>query len=243
MIERAVLLAAGSARRMGSLTAGLPKCLLSVGGQSIIARALTALTRYGISHVTIVDGFAGDRLREDLSAGFPPGFLRFLRNERYAVTNNADSLRLALENTTGPFLLLDADIVFDAGAIGRLLEDPHANRLALRTRGGWGEEDMKVALGPGGTDRKVVRIGKDIPANQAAGESVGLEVFSAAFASRLYEVLTQRLQSQGQNEWYEAAFQQLIDAGEPIHAVDLEDLRSIEIDTPEDLEKARALFA
>jgi choline kinase len=240
VIKQAVLLAAGSARRMGSLATGLPKCLLSIGGQSIVSRALTALAQHEISRVTIVDGFAGDLLREALSAQFPPGFLRFIRNERYAETNNAYSLRLALGGTPEPFLLLDSDVVFDAGAIGKLLNDPHPNRLALRSRGAWGEEDMKVALRPDGS---VARIGKDVPAEGASGESVGLEAFSASFAAKLLAALTQRLESLGHDEWYEAAFQQLIDGGEAIHAVDLKQLRAIEIDTPEDLERARALFA
>lgn len=239
MIERAILLAAGSARRMGSLAAGRPKCLLSIGGQSIVSRALTALAQHKISRVTIVDGFAGDLLREALSAEFPPEFLEFIRNEPYAETNNAYSLRLALAGAPGPFLLLDADVVFDAGAIGKLLTDPHSNRLALRSRGAWDEEDMKVALR---SDGSVARIGKDISAEATSGESVGLEAFSASFAGKLLSVLTERLEARGHDEWYEAAFQQLIDGGQSIHAVDLEGLRSIEIDTPEDLERARALF-
>jgi len=238
-IPRAILLAAGSAQRLRPLTDALPKCLLEVGGRSIVSRAVSILAAEGITRITVVDGFEGDRLRAALTSEFPPGWFDFRRNAEYAATNNAFSLRLALSNLDEPILLLDADVIFDAAVVRLLLGSPRANRLAVRTRGALGDEEMKVSLAG---DARVEDIGKGL-SGRADGESVGMAIFSAAFVRRLEPVLERRLIDECRvDEWYESAFLELIAGGEPLFAVDVGDLRVIEVDTPEDLEEARRLF-
>ncbi len=238
-LPRAILLAAGSAQRLRPLTDALPKCLLDVGGRSIVSRAVSILAAEGITRITVVDGFEGDRLRASLTSAFPPGWFDFRRNADYAATNNAFSLRLALSGVDEPILLLDADLLFDAALVRLLLDAPHANRMAVRTRGGLGEEEMKVSLAGDGL---VEDIGKGL-AGRADGESVGLAIFSAAFVRRLVPVLERRLVAERRvDEWYESAFLELIAGGERVFAVDVGDLPVIEVDTPEDLEEARRLF-
>ncbi|HEY6065536.1 MAG TPA: phosphocholine cytidylyltransferase family protein [Thermoanaerobaculia bacterium] len=237
---RAVILAAGSARRMRPLTDELPKCLLSVAGRTILSRAVSILAGCGIKRITVVDGFAGDRVRSALGSEFPPSWFTFVRNPDFETTNNAYSLWLARRPEDESLLLLDADVVFDAGVAGRLIGDEHANRLAVRCRGEIGDEDVKVQLGG---DGRITDIGKHVSLDRAAGESVGLAAFSAPFGRRLFEVLERRLLREGRlNEWYESAFLELIVAGEAVYAVDVEDLRAMEVDTPEDLRRARNLF-
>lgn len=236
---RAILLAAGSAQRLRPLTDALPKCLLEVGGRSIVSRAISTLAAQGITRITVVDGFEGDRLRAALTAEFSSAWFDFRRNAEYAATNNAWSLRIALQDADEPILLLDADVLFDPAVVRLLLDAPHANRMAVRTRGELGEEEMKVTLDGEG---RVEDIGKDL-SGKTAGESVGLAVFSAAFVRRLVPVLERRLVAERRvNEWYESAFLELIRAGEPVVGVDVGDLRTIEVDTEEDLAEARRLF-
>ena len=237
---RAILLAAGSARRMRPLTDELPKCLLSVGGQTILSRAVGILAGCGITRITIVDGFAGDRVRDALDAEFPPSWFTFVRNSHYETTNNAYSLWLARHHEEEPIFLVDGDVVFDPDVVARLLDDGRSNRLAVRSSGEIGEEDVKVTLG---RDGRISDIGKHVSLDRAAGESVGLAAFSASFGRRMFEVLERRLAREGgRDEWYESAFLELIEGGESVYPVDLGDLRAIEVDTPDDLEQARDLF-
>ena len=238
-LPRAILLAAGSAQRLRPLTDALPKCLLDVGGRSIASRAVSTLAAHGITRITVVDGFEGDRLRAALTAEFSPAWFDFRRNDEYAVTNNAWSLRLGLRDVDDSILLLDADVLFDPAVVRLLLDAPHANRMAVRTRGELGEEEMKISLDGEG---RVEDIGKEL-SGKAAGESVGLAVFSAAFVRRLVPVLERRLVAERRvNEWYESAFLELIRGGEPVVGVDVGDLHAIEVDTAEDLAEARRLF-
>lgn len=237
---RVVLLAAGRAQRLRPLTDHLPKCLLEVGGRSIVARAVATLAEHGLRDVTVVDGFEGDRLRAALSAEFPASWLHFVRNDDWATTNNAWSLLLARRAEAEPMMLLDADIVFDAAVVAAMLAGRGPSRLALRTQGGVGDEEMKVVLDEAG---RVADIGKTLPADRAVGESVGIEIFSAEAARRLFATLERRMKTtDGPNEWYESSFVDMIRAGEEIWPVDLGDLACMEIDTVDDLERARRHF-
>lgn len=235
-----LILAAGQATRLRPLTDDRPKCLLEVGGRTILARAVDRLYERGLETITIVDGYRGDMIRAALAADFPDLDIRFIRNEQYATTNNAWSLHLAAALPAGPLLLLDADIVFDGGVLDLLLAHPAPSRLALRTRGGIGIEEMKVALAADGTVRT---IGKELAPSAAAGESVGIELFSAEFVAALWPVLRRRLELERRlDEYYESAFLELIEAGWPVAAVDIGGLDCREIDTVEDLAAARAEF-
>ncbi len=72
----------------------------------------------------------------------------------------------------------------------------------------------------------------------AAGESVGIEKFDAPTAARLFEILGRR---KDRNEFYEASFQELIDGGCSVYAVDNGAYGCMEIDTPHDLAVAQRL--
>lgn len=64
----AVLLAAGSGRRLRPLTDATPKCLLYVGNRPLIDYALDALGAAAISHVDIVVNHLADQIREHVSS-------------------------------------------------------------------------------------------------------------------------------------------------------------------------------
>ncbi len=237
---RAILLAAGQATRLRPLTDNCPKCLLSVGNESILERAIRILGERGITKFTVVDGFCGDMIRQTLGRAFPHFDFRFIRNEVYQSTNNAWSLMLADCTPGEPIFLLDSDILFEPAVIDRILAGEAPNRLGLRTTGSVGEEEMKVSLGD---DGRVINLTKEMPVNEAAGESVGLEVFSGEFVTAMMKVLTRRMKTDGYvNEYYEAAFVELMEAGHKVMPIDLGDILCMEIDTPEDLDSAREVF-
>jgi choline kinase len=238
---QAVLLAAGQAMRLRPLTDDRPKCLLEVGGETILGRAVRILREHGLHRFTVVDGYRGDMIRAALTPAPAGTEFRFVRNDDFAATNNAWSLMLADIDPAEPIVLLDADIVFEPAVIDRLLAHPAPNRLGVRTTGEIGAEEMKVRLG---LDGMVADLGKDLPLGESAGESVGIEVFTAGFVAALFATLRRRQRQEGRtDEFYEATFVELITGGHAVAAVDLAGLACREIDTPEDLEAARQEFA
>ena len=161
---------------------------------------------------------------------------RFIDNPGYATTNNAYSLLAARPALDGQeFFLLDGDIVYDVDVVG-LLAAHVPDCLALRTSGTIGLEGVKVSIGD---DGRISGIGKEVPVFGAAGESVGIEYFAAATSTELFRVLHHRVVvEEGVNEYYEAAFQEMIDRGVAITAIDIGAHYAAEIDTREDLAAA-----
>ncbi|MCP4291743.1 MAG: phosphocholine cytidylyltransferase family protein [bacterium] len=237
---RAILLAAGQATRLRPLTDNCPKCLLSIGSESILERAVRLLGERGIQQFTVVDGFCGNMIRRTLKQSFPSFDFRFIRNEDFSTTNNAWSLMLADCADNEPIFMLDSDILFEPAVLDILLAHDAPNRLGLRTTGCIGEEEMKISLGTRG---QVTNITKEMPVSEAVGESVGLEVFSGEFVTAMNKVLCRRMKIDGHvNEYYEATFLELLQSGHDVMPVDLKNTLCMEIDTPEDLQTARDVF-
>ncbi len=237
-----VILAAGTATRLRPLTDATPKCLLRVGDRSILERTIRAVFHAGIIDFTIVVGFQDWMIRNFLKRNFPSLDFTFVVNDHFETTNNAFSLLMAREEIEGhELLLLDSDIVFDDDLIPLLVKSPYQNGIAVRSLGGVSEEDIKVEVNE---EKEIVHIGKDIAIPSAYGESIGIEKFSRGDTTALFRTLEKRIKAEKRiNEFYEASFQEMIDEGTHIHAVDVGASRCIEIDTAEDLHAAELLFA
>lgn len=231
-----IILAAGISSRLRPLTNDTPKCLLSVGGTPLLERTLRSLVRSGVNQCVIVTGYYHEKVEQFATTLAFPITIDFCFNPRFASTNNNFSLWMAGQAAAGrDILLLDADILFDRRLIPLLLESRHENALVMRSSRSLGAEEIKLEMEESG---RILRIGKEIDPKRAAGESVGIEKFSAATASRLFEILDRR---KVKNEFYEATFQEMIDGGSPVYAVDSGAYGCMEIDTPEDLATAQVL--
>jgi choline kinase len=237
---KGVILAAGISSRLRPLTDTLPKCLLEIDGRTILGMTLENLIASGIGDVVIVTGYRESQIRAYVRDSFPALDVEFVTNQHFASTNNSYSLYLTRSVVGGEgMVLLDSDIVFDRRILGLLTGSGHDNCLALTRAKALGDEEIKVQIAPGGA---VVRIGKDVPPARAAGESIGIEKMSPGFLRVLYGILERMITAEHNvSLFYEAAFQQAISRGSVMMAVDVGDLRCIEIDTLEDLHAARAM--
>lgn len=230
MTTQAIILAAGRSRRLGQLTEQMPKCLLQLNGEAIIDHQIANLRASGISDIAIVTGFCDGMVRRHCGAGFG-----YILNADFDTTNSIYSLWLALREVPGPFVVLNSDVVFHPGILAGLLASGHPDALAVSLQDGMGEEEMKVKL----EGDRIVAIRKDMDPAGADGENVGVLKFSAA-GSRLLFHKADALVARGVvNAWAPRAFQELC-TSYPLYAVSTKGLPWIEIDFPEDLEKARA---
>ena len=240
-IVKAVLLVAGMSSRLRPLTDDLPKCLLTVAGTPILRRCVDALRGAGITELVVVTGHLEHKIQDALR-DWVPGPIAYRRNAIYAQTQNGASLLCAREAVEGePFVLLDGDIVFDPEVLDAVVRSPHADCLALRPADDLGDEEVKVVLDPRRDVRIVRRIHVSLPPADAAGESIGIEKFSAATSRVLFDTIERRIAKHGANtEYYEKAFDQLCVEGRlELHAIDVGAHYCAEIDTPEDLARVR----
>lgn len=122
---RVMLQAGGKGSRMGELTAGCPKPLLEVGGQSMIERLLNQLRRGGFRRVVVVTGWLAESVEARVGAWatqYPEMDLECFREPSPLGTLGALAL---LSPHPGTTLLVNADIVTTvdfAAFVGRHFE-------------------------------------------------------------------------------------------------------------------------
>ena len=62
-----VILAAGMAKRLRPLTDEKPKCLLEVGGKTLLQRTVDAMISAGVKEFVVVTGYRENMIREFLT--------------------------------------------------------------------------------------------------------------------------------------------------------------------------------
>ena len=121
-VGRAVILAAGRGSRLQALTGDVAKCLVEVGGEPLLERALRALASQGVTGAIVVD--MCDVVRERIGSRFAGMAICYVEAPDYATTNNIRSLWNVRDYLDRDVLLLEADIAFDASVIAALLAEP-----------------------------------------------------------------------------------------------------------------------
>ena len=230
---QALILAAGMAERLRPLTLNHPKCLVEISGITFLERMISNILTFGITNINMITGFQVDKVKAFLSHKFPNLTINFYHNERYFETNNCYSLWLAKHLINDDFLLFDADIIFDIRILKKLIESPYKNCLALRRADDLGDEEMKVRVND---HNKVLEISKTILPKNALGESLGIEKFSLECGKHLFNKLEENIiQHNKVNDFYEKSFEDIIQEGADIYALDINGLKCAEVDFIEDI--------
>ena len=204
------------AKRLRPLTDTKPKCLLEVGGRTLLERTVRAMQQAGITEFVVVTGYRGEQIRGFLETSFSsstsstsstsdtrPHFT-FLHNADYEHNNNIYSLWMAGEVVRGKeFLLMDSDILCDPAAVVAIAKQEES-ALALN-RHECGEEEIKVIVD---ANNRITEINKTCNPKDAIGESVGIEKMTAEYSTALYEELDQMITKEGLIDvFYERCFE------------------------------------
>jgi len=231
---QAVILVAGIGNRLKSVTGGNPKCMIEVSGKSIAQRQIDNLLSAGVKDIVAVTGFQEEALRSFLSTRYP--FIRYVHNERFAETNTIYSLYLAFPALTGDFFYLNGDVLFAPTLLKKLLAFPGTG-LAVEFKP-CGEEEVKVVL----SGTRITAISKQVPPDQARGEFTGIALFRRPMHGQFYESLKVEVEKQKNvKDYFERALDAIADKVE-FHSVDITGEPFVEVDFPEDVERAKKLF-
>ncbi len=235
---KAIVLAAGQGRRLWPFTAHHPKCLLPVGGASILERQLAILEGAGIGEVVLVCGFGIERIRAALGAFRGKLRIKLRYNPFYQNADNLVSLWTARGELDRDFLLLNGDNVFHPKILQHLLAAQERCCLMIRRKDSYDQDDMKLQVEGG----RVRAIGKHLPVAHA--ESVGIMRFAGEGRHGLAAVVDELVSASGTASKlrYVAGVQRLIDLGHPVAACEVGDLPWADVDTPEDLYFVRRHF-
>lgn len=246
---KAIIVAAGPGSRLNPLTNEMPKCLLEVGGKTILEIALEALRENGIEEIAVVRGYCSHLI------DYPN--VTYYENPNYRENNILRSLFYAEGEMNDDFIFAYSDIIYSREIVTRLI-DSEAD-IALIVDVNWihayegrdlhpisEAELVKVKNG------KVVKIGKGVVSpDEAHGEFIGLAKFSKSGAELMKAAYHRVAEEHPAAPFQNAAslekaymtdmIQELVDNGSLVQSIDIEG-GWIEIDTPQDLERARKLF-
>lgn len=243
-----VILAAGAGRRMAPSSDGGHKALVELtGGQTILSRIVDSVLAAGLTRIAVVTGYRGEDVTGYLRGRYPEQAFRFIHNDRFAETNNIQSLALATEQLDlgAGWLLIESDLVFDPLVIRRLLADPRDD-VAVVDRFRPGMDGTVVTMGPDGTIERLhpaSRPGEDFPA-ETTFKTVNLYRFSGAFTGPFAKLLRWYAAQVDDTCYYEVILGMLVAAGRArIHGLLVEPHEWAEVDDPNDLTRARFVAA
>ena len=255
---RACILAAGIGQRLRPLTDDKPKALVEVDGKSFLDRLIAQLAAVGVRELIVATGYRQDAVERALERCPIPWKLR--RNDRFDTTQNSVSLHACadalLEGGAQDVFKLDGDVIVDVEVFRRLMQKQHATGAHLVAAidphvapgsSPLGAEEMKVTLskGPDGAggrdDDRITAFGKHLDPRASAGESIGVELISAAGLCPILDALGALVTQGVTNLYYEDVYDRLLPSrggSLDARAVDVGDLPWTEVDTAEDLARA-----
>lgn len=167
--------------------------------------------------------------------------VRYCPNPRYDTTQNSVSLALCQKAVDGrSFFKLDGDVVFDPELLQRIAAPSAELAVGVDSARKLDAEAMKVVV----TGATIQRFGKGVPLAESHGESIGIERIASGASGKIFSALDERIAAGITNLYYEDVYSELIAEGRLVAEVaDVSGLRWTEVDTFEDLETARRLFA
>lgn len=229
---RGIILAAGRGSRLSGTAGDKPKCLVRIDGMTLIERQVRILRQTGIDDVAVVIGCQADRVRSECGRG-----LTYVENPRFAETNSLYSLWMARALLCEGAVVLNCDVLFHPDLLRDLVTSRHDAALLVAYRGAsdppFGDEEMKVKVRAG----RVIDMAKTLEASEADAENVGIVKFGPASAPALAAILDRVVGEGRLREWAPRAFLEFA-REHPLFAIGTRGYPWIEIDFPEDYERA-----
>ena len=236
---RAILLAAGQGLRLQApADRQVPKCLLRIGGITLLERHRQLLTRFGVDEIVLAVGFRRDLIEAELERlDWRPELIineRFDRGSMLTLHTIADAMTRG-----GEVLLMDADVLYHEQIMAALIDGARpANRLLIDRKFDEGDEPVKVCVREGRPIELRKRLAPGLQ-HDAIGESVGFFRLDEPAARRLAQLAAGYIASSGADLPHEEAVRDLLQEGSHhFEVVDVTGAPWIEIDFSADVLRA-----
>ena len=247
---RAIIIGAGRGSRLMPITENAPKCFAEIQGKRILDWTVEALKGGGCTEICFIGGYRIEAVQREY-----PDFV-FRENRDWANNNILVSLMCAEDLMDRPFVTAYSDILFTEEVVRGLVQS--TDELALGVDTDWREHykprtrhpphDAEKVITRG---RKVERIYRTIPYEDATGEFIGVARFGTSGARQFREFYHRRKWQHWCKPYREAAtfqkaylihmFQDMIEQGSAFGHADKPGTYT-EIDTQEDMNLAQTLW-
>jgi choline kinase len=229
---QAVLLAAGLGSRLGALTAQLPKALITVGDEPLLAHAVRFARRAGAREVIVVGGYGFELVAAEIARRSLA--VTLVRNDAFR-DGNLVSLQTARPRVapSDELLVMNIDHIYRP-AVAALVAVPADEITAfIDTDRALGADDMKVERDGAGCVR---RIAKTLEAWDAG--YVGMTRIPATAAARYWAEADAALTAEGRAIHVERVLARLAATERPPACRDVSGHGWLEVDLPEERQRA-----
>lgn len=227
-----VLLAAGLGQRLGALTADLPKALIAVADQPLLARAVRFAQLLLPEQIVVVGGFGFDQVAAEVARQQLP--VTLVENRRFR-DGNLISLLAARPHVRQDFLLMNVDHVYRPAVADRIaapVEDVTAFVDVDRTLGA---DDMKVARDDRGQIRAIAKTLTTFDCGY-----VGMTRVPTTALDRYWAAADGALRDLGPSVHVESILAWLAQTGAPPACRDISGIGWLEVDLAEERAAAEA---
>lgn len=246
-MRKAIILAAGQGTRLKKYTENLPKGMLEFMGKTIIERQIEIYKSCGINDISIVRGFAGEKIQY-------PG-VKYYTNEAYADTNMVESLLAAQAEFDDDIIVSYSDILFEERLLKGMMQTDVDFAVAVDDdwKGYWqlryGKIDFDTeSLSIDGNDT-ITELGLESPKlEDISARYIGILKFSKAGLKFIVDLMKKAHEEYEDKPWQQSGkvvrkaymtdlLNAIIESGKEVKAVRFKN-GWIEFDTNEDYENA-----
>ena len=246
---KAIIIAAGSANRLGKLVKEKSKGLLDINGKTILDRQISLFKKNGINEIIIITGPNKNFGIENVS---------YINDTNYEQHDVLGSLMVAKDEIKGKILTSYSDILFEESILHQLLE--FSGDIGVPVDLDWEKSYENRTEHPKSEadnvlikNEKIIQIQKQIEKKDdgdVIGEFLGPMIFSER-GSKIFVENYLKLEQTNQGSFHKAhslkkayttdMLQELIDLEYDVKPIIING-KWCEIDTQQDLERARKLF-
>ena len=224
-----LILAACRGTRMGQID--LPKCLLDIGGTSIINNQIKNFKNAGINRIFIVTGYNSELIHSHLNGDFI-----FLHNSDYANTNNLHSVWAAKDSLDDDFICVYGDLLFHKEILENCIQND--NDICLVIEKNVRSETMKVKI----ENNLIVEVNKSISQDLADGNFIGMAKFKKSMIPVLFGEISLLVDNGNLKSYYTSAIESLIKKDEKINFVETNNFPWMDIDEEQELAEAKKIY-
>ena len=244
---KAIILAAGQGTRLKKYTENLPKGMLNFQGKTIIERQIEIYKRCGITDISIVRGFAADKIAYE--------GVKYYTNEAFETTNMVESLLAAKEEFNDDVIVSYSDILFEDRLLKGMMESSADFAVAVDDEwkpyweARYGKIDFDTESLSINADGNITELGLESPKiEDISARYIGLLKFSKTGLDYIVKVMEDAHRDFEGRPWQQSGkevkkaymtdlLNAIIESGREVKAVRFEH-GWIEFDTNEDYETA-----
>jgi len=233
-----VILVAGVGKRLSGMQGDLPKCLIKVGGHTLLERHIAHCHKLGARNFTLVCGFQQQAIHKYCEEVLPHFDIRWVENKQYT-KGSILSAQLGLSGIKSDCLLMDADVLYHPDVLQRLFATDKSNCLLVDASAVSAGEEMMVGI-EGNRVRAVARNLNQRGPFSLIGEGVGFYRLAQRDLAALQQTFEETIAEEGDKVEYEAGFDRVF--GKIVFGFErIDPLPWTEIDFPADLERAEEI--